>query len=316
MATEEQTTSNDDQKIESSTCERCGQRLTITNRLVSKLSFKMRKIGTPVGALTFTIRNIALYPVEVILASKLWGNAVDLPTVDTWVEVTFDTPVLINEEVRMYVELSLASSNDTNNCPIARINNNNITGYDVKEDEVHTTFQSSTHYDNAVYDTAYIYTYAVITPLDAVARVSSIRHIFRPGFFRMQVALGDLGFDIDVAETAVRAELDTARDSFKERMDRTAKQLEEEASMSREESLRIARKLETLEDLGRVSEAPETPQREESYTEKYIRLYGRHPGFIEAAEPPSVPEPKTTPEEEQIIKDIGIRLWRKLREQQ
>ncbi len=50
-----------------------------------------------------------------------------------------------------------------------------------------------------------------IFPSDAVARVSSIRHIFRPGFFRMQVGLGDLGLDIDIAETAVRAELDTAK---------------------------------------------------------------------------------------------------------
>ena len=50
-----------------------------------------------------------------------------------------------------------------------------------------------------------------IFPTDDVARASSIRHIFRPGFFRMQVGLGDLGLDIDVAETAVRRELDTAK---------------------------------------------------------------------------------------------------------
>ncbi len=49
-------------------------------------------------------------------------------------------------------------------------------------------------------------------PTDTVARVSSIRHIFRPGLFRMQAGLGDLGFDVDVAETTVRRELDTAKD--------------------------------------------------------------------------------------------------------
>jgi len=47
-------------------------------------------------------------------------------------------------------------------------------------------------------------------PSSAMARVSSIRHIFRPGMFRMQVGLGDLGLDIDIAEATVRKELDIA----------------------------------------------------------------------------------------------------------
>lgn len=52
---------------------------------------------------------------------------------------------------------------------------------------------------------------AAIFPSDTVARASSIRHIFRPGFFRMQIGLGDLGFDVDVAEATVRKALDTAK---------------------------------------------------------------------------------------------------------
>lgn len=44
-------------------------------------------------------------------------------------------------------------------------------------------------------------------PSHPMARASSIRHIFRPGMFRMQVGLGNLGLDIDIAETAVRVEL-------------------------------------------------------------------------------------------------------------
>lgn len=46
-----------------------------------------------------------------------------------------------------------------------------------------------------------------VYPSDAGTRVSSIRHIFRPGMFRMQVGLGDIGMDIDIAE-AVRRELE------------------------------------------------------------------------------------------------------------
>lgn len=52
----------------------------------------------------------------------------------------------------------------------------------------------------------------IIGQSDFVARVSSIRHIYRPGSFKMQVTLGDLGFDVDVAEATVRKELDTAKE--------------------------------------------------------------------------------------------------------
>lgn len=41
-------------------------------------------------------------------------------------------------------------------------------------------------------------------PSDSVARVSSIRRIYRPGLYRMEVALGDLGFDVDVVEAAMK----------------------------------------------------------------------------------------------------------------
>lgn len=56
--------------------------------------------------------------------------------------------------------------------------------------------------------------YALVSyPSDSMARVSSIRHIYRPGFYRMQLGLGDIGLDIDVAEATVREALDTAEDT-------------------------------------------------------------------------------------------------------
>jgi len=45
---------------------------------------------------------------------------------------------------------------------------------------------------------------AAYYPSDAMARVSSIRRIYRPGLYRMEVALGDLGFDWDVSEAAMK----------------------------------------------------------------------------------------------------------------
>ena len=69
-------------------------------------------------------------------------------------------------------------------------------------------------YGASVEDDVECATLGVVTgelfPSDPVARVSSIRHICRPGFFRMQVGVGDIGLDIDLAESSVRTALDTA----------------------------------------------------------------------------------------------------------
>jgi len=40
-------------------------------------------------------------------------------------------------------------------------------------------------------------------PSDAMARVSSIRRVYRPGLYRMEVGLGDLGLDVDMSEVGI-----------------------------------------------------------------------------------------------------------------
>jgi len=87
-----------------------GQKLTISNRIVSKLSFAMDRIGTPGGILTFLIRKVSG---DSIVASKVWGNSNDVPLTKTWLEVTFDTPVLINEEVYILASGSLGDPTNT-----------------------------------------------------------------------------------------------------------------------------------------------------------------------------------------------------------
>jgi len=83
--------------------DRIGQRLTITDRTVFKLAFKTHRIGAPPPAstITFTIRKTIG---DAILASKLWGAAEDVPAVETWLEVTWDIPVYVNEGVRLLME--------------------------------------------------------------------------------------------------------------------------------------------------------------------------------------------------------------------
>jgi len=84
-----------------------GQRLTISNRTVTKLSFYLKRDGSPGGTVTFLIRKVSD---DSIVATKLWGNAIDISTTATWYEITFGTPVFINEEVRLLVSANLGSA--------------------------------------------------------------------------------------------------------------------------------------------------------------------------------------------------------------
>jgi len=309
MATEEQTVANIYSSITNGIS--WGQRVTITNRVVSKLSFYLSRTGSPDGAVTFLIRAV---DGDAILATKLLGNSIDISTTPAWYEVEFDTPVLINEEVYL---LQVATGGEAGNLIQIYSSYPN----DVKEDEYLVTRGGTGIYTNRPdYDSDYIYTYEALLaptvttqavtakkgtiatgngnitdlggtdvtqhghcwvdeatydggnhppttaddktekgaaaetgaftssmtgltkgtlyyvkayatnsidtsygalvsfttsnvyPSDTISRVSSIRHIYRPGFFRMQVGLGDLGFDIDVAESAVRSALDTTKE--------------------------------------------------------------------------------------------------------
>ncbi|KKM27587.1 hypothetical protein LCGC14_1573240 [marine sediment metagenome] len=151
MATEEQTSSTTALiALRSGGTLRTGQRLTITNRTVTKLSFALLKNGSPTGTVTFLIRDIS----DNILATKAFGNASTLSATKNWEEVTFNTPVFINEEVRLLVEFSGGSSG----------NEVHFHGElaDVKEGEfftAYTTFWSDFGSGGTDYDGAYIYTF-------------------------------------------------------------------------------------------------------------------------------------------------------------
>ncbi|MBA7653990.1 hypothetical protein ES703_61857 [subsurface metagenome] len=125
-----------------------GQRLTIPNREVTKLAFLMFKHGSPSGDLFFRIWK---YPTYAIIMSKLWGDASDLPTAKEWIEVEFDTPTLINEEVIIGWDF-----------PNAQAGNGisfRITTYDAKADEVYAQDRGTgwSFYDSM--DTTYRYKY-------------------------------------------------------------------------------------------------------------------------------------------------------------
>jgi len=130
--------------------DRAGQRLTIPNRPITKLGFWLLKNGSPTGNVTFTIRKVSD---DSPICSKLWGDAVNLPTLATYEEVTFDAPQTINEEARILVEFS---GGDASNSVYVRIQQS-----DVKANEYATARASTTGIwiPSTGYDCAYKYTY-------------------------------------------------------------------------------------------------------------------------------------------------------------
>lgn len=86
------------------TVTRRGQKLTIPNRQVTHLGFRVGKLNNPTGDITFGIRRVSD---DGLICSKVWGDASALPVYAAdvaFTEVEFDTPPTINEEVRVYAE--------------------------------------------------------------------------------------------------------------------------------------------------------------------------------------------------------------------
>uniref|UniRef100_A0A6M3LU49 Uncharacterized protein n=1 Tax=viral metagenome TaxID=1070528 RepID=A0A6M3LU49_9ZZZZ len=130
---------------------RDGQRLIINFRTVSKLAFLVRKDGSPSGDLVFRIRKVSD---DSIIVSKVWGDVSDLPGTLTWEEVTFDSPVTIEDEVRIALEFG---GGDADNGVSSGMAGN------VKGSEIYTGWPpgGSEWVDFVEYDFCYKYTYTL-----------------------------------------------------------------------------------------------------------------------------------------------------------
>ena len=98
--TEEQTTSDGYINLDgtqSDPLQAVGQRVSIPNRLVTKIAFRLKKTGSPAGTnVTFVIRQVAAP--QAILASKTFPIA-SITTSPTWCEATLTAAVQIDEEI-------------------------------------------------------------------------------------------------------------------------------------------------------------------------------------------------------------------------
>ena len=146
--TEEQTQHNVQTALSSFYQKYLGQRLTISNRKVTKLGFWLYKVASPTGDVIFQIRRIT--PDQAIV-SKVWGDASALQFYSTYEELTLDAPILINEEVRICVHYT---GGDWINCINFRWQDT-----DVKADEYLTYVSTTTWIDITDSDAAYRYKY-------------------------------------------------------------------------------------------------------------------------------------------------------------
>lgn len=166
--------------------------------------------------------------------------------------------------------------------------------------------------------------YANTYPSVATTRVTSITHRYNRGVYNMELGLGDIISDFGIPRVDTGAGKSYEAMTFQEKMEATAQLLEKEAGMSKGESLRISRKLETIEEMSRREQKDISPSKGIPTREEFWRVYPGeaypYGGGGETSTPSRTsmpPKPAVTPEEEaQIIKDIGLRLWNKLKGQQ
>ena len=88
-----------------------GQRLTIPNRLVTEIGYRIWKQGNPTGDVIFSIRN---YATGKAIVSVVWGDASELPDPEEGgiQKVRLDEPVRVNGEVVVGVEFYGGNATD------------------------------------------------------------------------------------------------------------------------------------------------------------------------------------------------------------
>jgi hypothetical protein len=128
-----------------------GQRLTITKRSIITLAFVLERHGAGYASeISFTIRRVSD---DSIIATKVWGPEVFVPTVPTWLEVAFPTPIPVNEEVRITVDWPEAQYSNANSLRFW------LQTADVKPNEYCIWYQNGSWVEITFYDSAYRYTY-------------------------------------------------------------------------------------------------------------------------------------------------------------
>ena len=126
-----------------------GQRLTINNRLVSKLSFYLARDGFPAGEVWYRIRRTSD---GAYLFNQKLMNSVGIEIIPQWYDMDISPPLLINEEVEIEAMATFNGAGNLINIWMSTV--------DVKPGEF-SYFRSAAgvYIDHPTWDFMYKYTY-------------------------------------------------------------------------------------------------------------------------------------------------------------
>lgn len=272
-----------------------------TAHTLTEVKVKVDRVGLP-GTVT-------LYIKAVDDDSKPTGSALSTGTFDgdtlvtegvyEWKTVTMES-VNVLSGTEYAIQMIVAGA-DSSNLIDWKINANDgayTRGHTSWSTDGGSTWDNQSNAHDAMFEERGVPTF----PSDPTTRVTSIIHRYDRGLYNIELGLGDVisDFGIPEVDSAIKRSYESYKPwretgNLEEKIEQTARQLEEEADMTREESLYTARKLETLERLNRINQ-------------------GTVETFLGAA--PQQVEPLTPEHEAAIINEIGEYAWRKIKGQQ
>jgi hypothetical protein len=138
------------------TWSRLGQRLTIPDRRIVSIGYRVARQGNPVGDVILSIRDSAT---DEVIASKVWGCASELdergPASTYHVTVEFARPVRVRGDVRISVEFY---DGDEENYVLGGYRSGNV-----RDDEIYTNYHNFGEWGDIgeAEEGAYCYTYLV-----------------------------------------------------------------------------------------------------------------------------------------------------------
>jgi len=104
---------------------RLGQRLTITDSLVTAIGYQVCRVGTPTGDVILSIWDIET---DEAIFTAVWGDASDLPEggAQGYISVPLDPPIRVDGDVRICAEYY--SGNETDYVRVGYFSGDRITG--------------------------------------------------------------------------------------------------------------------------------------------------------------------------------------------
>lgn len=240
-----------------------------TDHIITSVKLRLSRDATAIGTITISIQAVdgSSHPDNTNLCSGTYAvSSITTDAAGAWYEITFSPGALLLANT-MYAIVAKNSNDDNIHPTYWHYDNNDATyagGELLTSSDSGITWAVPGGTDDFMFedwgDPEGSGAGGAIYPSDAVTRVTSIIHRYDRGVYNMELGLGDVVSDFGIPRVDTGAEKSYEPSTFQKRMEATARMFQEEADMSREEALRIARKLETLERQSRIERGTKPKQ--------------------------------------------------------